>query len=451
MTFFNNLLSQVDDIHDEIITLEQDLVKIPSVNTGKMPTGNETQVCEYIHKWLKKYDISSEIIESVPGRGNIIAKLPGKIDENGLLYMSHTDVVPVENAEKWEYPPFSAILKNGRIYGRGASDCKGLLTAQLIALRILKQNNIQLNKNIVLLSAADEEHGGRYGVKWLADNHPEKITADFAINEGGGRVLRSAGSIIYMIGVGEKGRLQVEMTIRGSSAHASIPWKGENALFTLAEVLKRLSNYLPAKDVSLEFFNYLPNLAIEDKPEPGNIDEIISSIEKNNPPLASMLRALSRITITPTMVNGGIKSNSVPETINLTCDVRTLPHQTIEYLENELNTLLTDLPNVEFSIDYMAIPNSSPIKSPFVDILKNVTSQVVKKNNLQWIPTISTGFTDSRFTRDLGVPTYGFEGAHPDDDPLIINVHGTNESEAVSTIITGAKIMLGTALELLTD
>ena len=332
MTFFNNLLSQVDDIHDEIITLEQDLVKIPSVNTGKMPTGNETQVCEYIHKWLKKHDISSEIIESVPGRGNIIAKLPGKIDENGLLYMSHTDVVPVENAEKWEYPPFSAILKNGRIYGRGASDCKGLLTAQLIALRILKQNNIQLSKNIVLLSAADEEHGGRYGVKWLADNHPEKITADFAINEGGGRVLRSAGSIIYMIGVGEKGRLQVEMTIRGSSAHASIPWKGENALFTLAEVLKRLSNYLPAKDVSLEFFNYLPNLAIEDKPDPGNIDEIISSIEKNNPPLASMLKALSRITITPTMVNGGIKSNSLPETINLTCDVRTLHHQTIEYL-----------------------------------------------------------------------------------------------------------------------
>ena len=107
MTIFNNLLSQVDDIHDEIITLEQDLVKIPSVNTGKMPTGNETQVCEYIHKWLKKHDISSEIIESVPGRGNIIAKLPGKIDENGLLYMSHTDVVPVENAEKWEYPPVS--------------------------------------------------------------------------------------------------------------------------------------------------------------------------------------------------------------------------------------------------------------------------------------------------------------------------------------------------------
>ena len=450
MTFFNNLLSQVDEIHDEIITLEQDLVKIPSVNTGKMPTGNETQVCEYVYKWLKKYDISSEIIESVPGRGNIIAKLPGKIDQNGLLFMSHSDVVPVENIDKWKHPPFDAVLEDGRIYGRGASDCKGLLTAQLTALRILKQNNIQLNKNIVLLSAADEEHGGRYGVKWLADNHPEKIIADFAINEGGGRVLRSAGSIIYMIGVGEKGRLQVEMTIRGSSAHASIPWKGENALYTLAEVLKRINQYMPAKDVSLEFFKYLPNLAIEDKPDPENIDEIITSVEKINKPLASMLRALSRMTITPTMVSGGIKSNSVPETINLTCDVRTLPHQTIHYLEDELNTLLSGLPNVEFSIDYMAVPNSSPMNSPFVNILKHVTTEVVKKKNLQWIPTISTGFTDSRFTRNLGVPTYGYDGAHPDDDPLIINVHGTDESEAVSSIITGAKIMLGTALELLT-
>jgi len=406
MTFFNNLLSQVDEIHDEIITLEQDLVKIPSVNTGKMPTGNETQVCEYVYKWLKKYDISSEIIESVPGRGNIIAKLPGKIDQNGLLFMSHSDVVPVENIDKWKHPPFDAVLEDGRIYGRGASDCKGLLTAQLTALRILKQNNIQLNKNIVLLSAADEEHGGRYGVKWLADNHPEKIIADFAINEGGGRVLRSAGSIIYMIGVGEKGRLQVEMTIRGSSAHASIPWKGENALYTLAEVLKRINQYMPAKDVSLEFFKYLPNLAIEDKPDPENIDEIITSVEKINKPLASMLRALSRMTITPTMVSGGIKSNSVPETITM--------------------------------------------NSPFVNILKHVTTEVVKKKNLQWIPTISTGFTDSRFTRNLGVPTYGYDGAHPDDDPLIINVHGTDESEAVSSIITGAKIMLGTALELLT-
>ena len=129
MPDLEELFEQVDAQRDEIVKLEQDLVRIPSVNTGFMPTGNETPVCEYVRDWLAADGIESEILEAAPNRGNIISGIPGSSGEMGLLFMSHTDVVPVEEEDKWTYPPFSATIANNRIYGRGASDCKGLPTA----------------------------------------------------------------------------------------------------------------------------------------------------------------------------------------------------------------------------------------------------------------------------------------------------------------------------------
>ena len=449
MDKFKELTRQVDNYVGEIIELEQEPVKIESVNTGTMPTGNETEACEYIKDWFGKYDIQSSILESVPGRGNIIAELPGESSVNGLMFMSHTDVVPVVDETKWQYPPFGGILDEGRIYGRGASDCKGLLTSQMMAMKLLKMNGLKLKENLILVSGADEEHGGRYGFGWLAENHPEKITAKYAVNEGGGNALRAAGTSAYLLGVGEKGRLQVEISIKGTSAHASMPWQGENALFVLGKVVKRIEDYQAERDVSLEFFKYLSNLAIEDEPTIGNIDEIIAGFESENKYMVTMLKAQSRMTITPTIVHGGIKSNSVPESINLTCDVRTLPHQDQMYLEQELNKILEGITGVDYTIDYMAVPNSSPYKTSFIDVLKDVTQRVVNRSNLQWVPAVCTGFTDSRFTRNLGVETYGFMGAHPDDDPMLNNVHGTDESESVQSLVVSTKIMLGLAYELL--
>ncbi len=137
MPNLDEILAQVDAETNEIIALEQALIQIPSVNTGTMPTGNETIVCNYIRDWLARDDVHAEILESAPGRGNIIARLEGQSKKAGLMFMSHTDVVPVEDEANWFYPPFSATIANGRIFGRGASDCKGLLTAQLTALRFL--------------------------------------------------------------------------------------------------------------------------------------------------------------------------------------------------------------------------------------------------------------------------------------------------------------------------
>ena len=445
MPDFRAVFTQIEDMTDEIVSLHRDLVQIPSVNSGFMPTGNETPVCEFIRDWLAEDGIESEIMGRVPQRGNIIARIEGRSSDARLMLMSHTDVVPVEEEEKWRFPPFSATVHEGRVYGRGASDCKGLLAAQLVAMRMLKRNGIVLRDSLVLCSGADEEHGGRYGFGWLAENYPEKITAPFAVNEGGGTPIEAAGGLTYLLGVGEKGRLQVEFEVKGVSAHASVPWQGTNALYRLSRLLNRIEAYEPERDTSTSLFAHLSNFAIEHRPSAENVDEIIQEVSEDNSRFASMLTALSRMTITPTMISGGIKSNSVPEQIRLTCDVRTLPHQDDDYLRGELDRIKEGIDGVSYEIDYMAVPNSSEFDTELSRHIQAATAMALERDDIQWVPAISTGFTDSRFTRPLNVITYGFSGSHPDDDPMLSNAHGTDESVGIASLISGAKIMFALA------
>ena len=449
MSNLESLLDQVDDMRDEIIALEQALVRIPTVNTGFMPTGNETEACRYIEKWLSEDSIASETIESAPDRGNLIARLKGKSGKAGLMFMSHLDVVPVEEEEKWRFPPFSATVADGRIFGRGASDCKALLTCQLVAMRLLKRNNIELKDDLILASCADEEHGGRYGFGWMAEHHPEKLDAPYAVNEGGGVPISAAGALTYLLGIGEKGRLQLEIEVRGSSAHASTPWQGSNALFGLSEVVKRIEAYEAERDTSTSLFDHLSTFAIEDKPSPENIDQIIADHEENQPRFTSIMKALSRMTITPTMINGGIKSNSVPESVRLTCDVRTLPHQDEAYVRQELGKILEGIDGVELDVDYMSIPNASEFDTEFASRIQISTARALGRDDIQWVPSLSTGFTDSRFTRNLGTTTYGMVGSHPDDDPMLSFIHGTNESVGIRSLVSGTRIMLALAYDVL--
>ena len=447
MQILDEMLSAVDSSVDDLISLHQSLVRIESVNTGVMPTGNETAVCEFVQQWLSEEGIDSEILARDPNRGNIIANINGTSGQAGLMFMSHTDVVPVEDESKWSFPPFGATISNGRIYGRGSNDCKGLLAAQMMAMRLLKRTGVQLQDGLILASGADEEHGGRYGFEWLTENYPEKLAAPLAVNEGGGEPI-SSGSLTYLLGTGEKGRLQIEINVKGTSAHASVPWQGSNAMYRVAQVLQRIEAYQPELDTSSELFNHLSTFAIEHKPSPDNITEIISDMESVNPRFASVLRALSRMTVTPTMVSGGIKSNSVPESVSITCDVRTLPHQDDQYVRTELTEALAGIPDVDFEIDYMAVPNSSPFQTDFADRIRSVTERVLNRE-IKWVPMTSTGFTDSRFTRTLDTTTYGFAGSHPDDDPLLSNIHGTDESIGINSLISGTKIMLALSYDVL--
>ena len=125
MSQLDALLTQVDQNFDEILSLHRDLVRIPSVNTGFMPTGNETEAADYASQWLGQRGISSEILESDKDRGNLIAEMPGASGQNKLLLMSHLDVVPVEDEAKWNYAPFGAEVDAGTGVRSGSVGLQG--------------------------------------------------------------------------------------------------------------------------------------------------------------------------------------------------------------------------------------------------------------------------------------------------------------------------------------
>src|SRR6266545_2516988 len=217
------LLSSVDAAQDEIVSLLQDLVRVPTINAGARPdTGNESAACELLRPKLEAADVPCEVHESAPGRGNLLARL-GMGDGQRLLLMSHTDVVPVEDESLWEHPPFSGTLDRGRVYGRGADDDKGDVVAYAMAMVLLARAGIALDGELIYVAAADEESGGRWGVGWLAEHHPDKIRADVAVNEGGGSPIHTEQGLLYPLCSGEKGRLEARVTRKGRSGHASRP------------------------------------------------------------------------------------------------------------------------------------------------------------------------------------------------------------------------------------
>lgn len=450
MPTLTELFEQVDRAYDEIVGLQQDLVRIPTVNTGFMPTGDETKACEFLSSLLAKEGINGETIESAPGRGNYFATVKGSGGGQSMIYMAHTDVVPVETESEWICPPFSADIIGTRLYGRGSSDCKALLTCQTMAMIIMKRAGVRLQGDLTLAACADEEAGGRFGVGWLAENHPDRLKADYCINEGGGDVVqRKGGAPAYLFGIGEKGRLEVHITVNGVPAHASTPWRGENALTKSAQVLNRLAEYKPEVDVTSEIFGHLRSLDIEEDPTVENIDRLAAELAESDAQMASRIRGLSRMTISATMIEGGIKSNSIPAKCLITCDVRTLYHQDEAYVRGEVEKILEGIPDVEFDIDYMAIPSMAPYNTEFAVKVRGATERSLEGSEAVWIPTFTTGFTDSRFMRPLGTLTYGFQVSHPEDPANLANVHGTNESVDVRSLILGTKMLIALALDVL--
>lgn len=449
MDKLQKLLNIVDDSVEEIVELEQELVRIPSINTGVMPTGNESEVCDFISDILNKEGITSKLLHRDPGRDNLIVDYPNVIStECKLLLMSHTDVVPVENESKWKYDPFGGEISSGRIYGRGSNDCKSLLTSQLMSMILMNREGVKLDKGLRLISGADEEHGGRWGFGWLLENYPELLKAEYAVNEGGGIPVEIGEKIYYLLGTGEKGRLEVEITIKGESAHASLPWLGVNSSYKLSQVLDLIKNYQPKLDTSLPFFQYMDYFGVEEKISTKNIDQIIKILEQKLPRVSHLSKALSRMTITPTIIEGGIKSNSVPEKIKLICDIRTLPFQDEKYVIEELDKLFDKIEEIDYEIDYMSIPNYSSFDTKLKDSISKAHAKSIGVDEIKLIPSTSNGFTDSRFTRENGTITYGFSGAHPDDDPILANVHGTDESIGISSLVSGTKTMLALAYDL---
>ncbi len=429
------LFDMVDAAMDELVGLEQDLVRIQSVNTGAADSGNETEVCRLLEQRLNAEGVANLTLESAPGRGNFIADM-GNQAAPSLMLMFHSDVVPVEDASKWDYPPFSGEIVDGAVWGRGSDDAKSLTCAASMAMILLKRAGVSLGGNLRLLASADEESGGHYGIQWLAATHPDRVRADWAVNEGGGMPFETTdGRQAYLLAVGEKGRIEARFDFAGRSAHGTLPWYADNALYKLAELLRRLQQYQKEADIdlSLPIFSQLHLFGVAGEVTTDNVDRLLDELDNTNEGLARELKGMSRISIAPTVASAGAKSNSIPAGATLTCDVRTLPHQDEAYVRGELDELIDGLSGVSYELATWAASNSSPADHSFVDQMKRSTEKVLGREIIM-IPELTVGFTDSRCVRPLGTQAYGFGPLTPDSDTTRPGVHGINEAMEISNL-----------------
>ena len=451
MASLEKLLQRVDESENEIVQLACDLIRFSTVNTGVMPTGDELPLVEFLQKKLAADGIESQILKSADNRANLVARLPGRQGTPRLLYMGHTDVVPVENESQWKYPPFSGTVADGRIWGRGAADMKDMVAAEAMALLLLKRAGVALQGDLIYAAGADEEAGGKYGFGWLAQNAPEAIRADYALNEGGGMPIATSKGLTYGISVGEKGRLEAHIALRGKATHAAMPWAGDNVAFKLAEILKRLEAYQPELNVSQEIFSALPSLLGRSETiTVENVNAVADEVGAQNRHLGYELRGLSRMTLVPTMFSAGIKSNSVPESCSLVCDVRTLPHQDEAYVRSQVDIVLAGIEGVSYELVYTAVPSASSFQTDFAAAVRRATETVTGRRDLLWLPSLTIGFTDARLVRPLGAIVYGFGPGHPDSDPNFPSgVHGMNENTEIRGLLLMTKLFVALAWDVL--
>jgi acetylornithine deacetylase/succinyl-diaminopimelate desuccinylase-like protein len=400
-----------------------DLIRIQTVN----PPGGELGLAKYLKDLFESKGIKNETIEPSPGRASFFAYL-GE-GERSLLFLSHTDVVPA--TEGWSFPPFSGDIKDGFVHGRGALDCKGLVAAEADAVIRLAQEN-KLKGRLVFAATADEEAGGTYGVRYLVQNYKEKFAVDFAINEGAEPPVHLDGTSFHFIGTGEKGLAWVRLTAKGFSSHGSLPLLGDNAVTKMANVIKKLADYRPEVVLTPEVKRIFSTVAelkgLDGEIEEKNVDRIIGDMQDRA--FAGYLAAITRMTVSPNVIHGGIKTNIIPEHCEAEIDIRFLPGQDREYVMSELDKVTG---NVDREITHYNTPTSSDADSEFYHLIAGTLQEFIGDSPV--VPSISSGGTDSRFLRDIGIPCYGVGVmTFKSDRSMRQAVHGKDEKIDVKSL-----------------
>jgi len=213
----------VESRRDEIINLLGRLVAAKTVN----PPGNEHLAAEIMRDALEPVGVECTVCEKERGRTNMIARIGSGSPR--VLVACHFDVVPP--GDGWETDPFTAVVRGGRVYGRGTSDNKGQLAVMLEIGRLLKQNEDDLIGEVILVGAADEERGSALGLEWMADEG--MLNADFAL-------IPDVGNAMREITVAEKGAFFLKITAHGKQAHGSTPERGVNAAWLMIDLLNEV-------------------------------------------------------------------------------------------------------------------------------------------------------------------------------------------------------------------
>jgi acetylornithine deacetylase/succinyl-diaminopimelate desuccinylase-like protein len=387
------------------------IVQIDSTDPPTTPPGVEKPVVDYLRTVLEGAGIPTETIALDPNRPNLVARIKGNGKKRPLLLMAHTDTVNVD-VKKWSHPPFSALRQDGYIYGRGTVDDKDNVAATVMALLMLKRQNVPLDRDVIALFEAGEEGAVKYGIAHMTeDARFPKIEAEYCLAEGGS-FNRQGGKVTFAsIQTLEKIPRAITLTARGTAGHGSVPLRS-NAVVKLTTAVSSVAKWKPPISFNETTAAYFPK--VQDAADEYFLD--------NEPRHASTIRT----SISPTMIQAGYRTNVIPSEVQATLDVRMMPDQDPAAFLEMVKKVVND-PTVEVTYGARDVrPNG--ISRLNTDAFAAIEANVKKHYNVITLPAMSTGATDMAYLRAKGVQCYGVGPAiDVEDGPKGFGAHSDQE------------------------
>jgi acetylornithine deacetylase/succinyl-diaminopimelate desuccinylase-like protein len=417
--------------------------------------GHETELLKPVAERFRAAGLPLELVESADGRGNLIARYKGTGKKRPLLLIAHVDVVPIEG-QPWTVPPFQITEKDGFLFGRGVNDDKGMAAAMIaIALEMAKTKPV-LSRDVIFALTAGEETGGAPGARWLAANHKELIDAEIALNEGAGERLDDAAEHIVQVGIGsaEKTFQDYKVVVRGKGGHSSIPPTDSDPVLSLAKALVKIEEFrFPARVIPAVREELAVDAKLETPPLSTSLARIAATgtVTAEDEAVLSKDRVVNahlRTTCVTTQLVGSPQDNVLPTSAEATVNCRILPDETSEQTLATLRKVVGD-PVVEVSVsgDFGFGPYSS-VDGEVPAAMKKVSARLWP--GVPVVPTMSTGATDSRHLRAIGIHAYGI-GVSPISKADALagrGAHGPDERRPAKWLGDGVRYLRGVTYEL---
>ena len=423
------------------ITLLRDLLSIDTTN----PPGNEGPAAEVLRDFLAAAGFDCTIHTSPGGRANLVARLDGPRDRPALVLVSHTDVVPVER-DRWSAEPFGGEVRDGFVWGRGALDMKGIAAMHALAAADLARTG-DANREVIVVSVADEEAGGAEGAGWLMREHADLIgfgdgrPPPDALGEGAFGLEGLFDRPVMPIALGEKKAVRLKLTARGEPGHGALP-PARQAPVLLAAAIGRVAGYGTPRvhPIMREQFDTLAPVAS------GAQAAVLKALASPAGPVAARLLARKLVTlgaigtlladtVSPTNIDAGYKDNVIPGEATAALDCRLLPDTDVGAFVSRVQR--DSGPDVEVTARRVAEGPVSDRGKTF-DALAAASRSV--DSELVVVPSLTPGFTDLRHFRKLGARAYGWAPVVLSPD-LLATVYGHDERIPVEGYLAAVTAM----------
>jgi acetylornithine deacetylase/succinyl-diaminopimelate desuccinylase-like protein len=427
-------------LESEASRLLSDYLRIDTSN----PPGNELAAARWLMEVLAREGIEGRILDTAelgPGRANFYARLPGTGHAKAVALVHHMDVVPVSR-DQWTLDPFAGEIREGHVHGRGALDMKGHGVIQLMALVAIKRAGIRLDRDVVFIANADEETDGK-GASLFVARHGDLIRdVEYVLTEGADTRVEGGRVRWFGIDVGEKRPLWTRLVVEGTSSHGSVPIGDRNPVPRLARALARVSRWQTPLRLTPAVERFFKAMARDEQGEgrrwladpraalrsPAGRAWLSREPERN---------ALLRNTISPTVLLGSNKTNTIPQVASAELDIRLLPDEDPEAFKQQLVRVIGDSGVRLEEIIPITPRYSAPLDTELFRAIEFVAGEL-----LPGVPVatpVSPGATDRPTYASAGLICYGIDPYLVPIEESRYQIHGNNERISVANVGWGVR------------